>query len=105
MAPGCLYQDKHPEIEVRLRALEEFRHEAEKANLDRWQDLIDRVGEVHEKINGVALRVEEVMGRFLALEGGFRAWKVVIGIALTAGGGVLGFVAARLWEHIAKGGP
>ena len=59
----CEYAPEHALIERRLRTLEEWKEGVERERMDDYKSFNKTLGEVHEKINAVALDMASVKGR------------------------------------------
>lgn len=53
----CDFAPEHPIIERRLRVLEDWKEDVEKDRMDDFKSITKQLGEVHEKINVVAVNV------------------------------------------------
>lgn len=53
----CEHQAEHPLIDRRLTALEEWREGVERERMSDFRAITTQLGEVHEKINAVAVNV------------------------------------------------
>lgn len=94
----CEYADDHPEIEAklslmaeRLTRLETAVYNREETRMEDLTRFTDKMGEVHEKVNSVALRMEELKGRVAM----FAAFG-------TFAGGLLMFAIQSLFAHVSQ---
>lgn len=54
---------RHGDVVRRLDALEEWRQEVDRSRLEDFKDLTKKLGEIHEKLNAVALQVASLAGK------------------------------------------
>lgn len=96
-AEECQYRDDHPRLDANLEELERQMAEIARrvngveatmnaANSERVSDLrdfTDKLGEVHEKVNGVALKLAGLDGRIIGAVFAASAAASVIGFMLS----------------------
>lgn len=96
-ADECKYVDEHPRLDASLEELERqveeiarrvngMEREMRDANASRVTDLkdfTDKLGEVHEKVNGVALKLAGLDGRIIGAVLAGSAAASVIGFMLS----------------------
>ena len=90
----CRYRDHHPEIEAqiaelgrRLQVVEGDLRGREDARVEDIREYTSQLGELHEKVNAVALTLEGLRAKFVLIAG-------IIG----GSGGVVVFILGKLWH-------
>lgn len=98
MVDECEYRDSHPEIEAQIESLgsrmdrlEQTIDNLKDERMTDFQKVIDKIGEVHEKVNQVAIKSEGQNGKL-----------AMYGLLASVGGGLMLFIANRLFDHLGK---
>jgi DNA repair exonuclease SbcCD ATPase subunit len=95
---ACEHQGEHPRLraeiealEGRVERLEEWKDGREEKRVEDIREFSAQLGQVHEKVNGAVGQLAQIRGQLLLLP--------LVG---SVGGGLLLFLAQRLFDHVAK---